>query len=100
MDLIELNNCTFGEYYRKLRIAKGLTLRKFCLENMLDAGNHSKLERGLLPPPRDMETLLFYAQAVECSPSCINDMAYLCKQYYMAELNEEFGYFKNNSEGA
>lgn len=44
---------TFGGYVKRRRIALGKTLRQFCLENNLDPGNHSRLERGRLPPPQE-----------------------------------------------
>ena len=37
-------------------------MRQFCLENGLDAGNVSKIERGILPPPQSREKLEKYAQ--------------------------------------
>jgi transcriptional regulator with XRE-family HTH domain len=52
----------FGEYFRKRRLKIGMTLRQFCLENGLDAGNISKIERGILPPPQSREKLEKYAQ--------------------------------------
>jgi transcriptional regulator with XRE-family HTH domain len=51
----------FGEYFKKKRMATGKTLRQFCLENGLDAGNVSKIERGILPPPQSREKLERYA---------------------------------------
>lgn len=52
---------TFGEFFKQNRIALRKTLRQFCLENNLDPGNISKLERGLLPPPQGSEKLEEYA---------------------------------------
>ena len=43
---------TFGSLFKKRRMALDLTLREFCLQNGLDAGNLSRLERGLMPPPQ------------------------------------------------
>lgn len=51
----------FGEFFKRRRIAIRKTLRQFCIENGLDAGNISKLERGLLPPPQSKEKLEEYA---------------------------------------
>ena len=51
----------FGEYFKASRIAIKKTLRQFCIENGLDPGNISKLERGLLPPPQSREKLEEYA---------------------------------------
>ncbi|MFH1022856.1 MAG: helix-turn-helix domain-containing protein [Planctomycetota bacterium] len=50
----------FGEFFKARRMALGKTLRQFCVENSLDPGNISKLERGLLPPPQH-EKLEAYA---------------------------------------
>ncbi|MBI4680063.1 MAG: helix-turn-helix transcriptional regulator [Nitrospirae bacterium] len=43
----------FGEFFKIKRIEMDKTLRQFCLENGLDPGNISKLERGLLQPPTE-----------------------------------------------
>jgi transcriptional regulator with XRE-family HTH domain len=52
---------TFGEFFKELRIRKGVTLREFCQKYDLDPGNISKLERGGLQPPQDMQKLRDYA---------------------------------------
>lgn len=51
----------FGSFLKEKRIALGLTLRQFCELHSLDAGNLSKVERGLLPPPKSDELLKKYA---------------------------------------
>jgi len=43
---------SFGTFFKKKRLALGMSLREFCLENGLDPGNLSKLERGRLVPPQ------------------------------------------------
>jgi len=55
----------FGEFFKKRRISLGKTLRQFCLDNQLDPGNISKLERGLLPPPQSREKLESYARVLK-----------------------------------
>lgn len=50
----------FGKFFKEKRIALDLTLRHFCEIHNLDAGNVSKIERGILPPPKD-EILKKYA---------------------------------------
>jgi len=52
----------FGGYFKKKRLEIGKTLRQFCLENGLDPGNISKIERGILPPPQSREKLAHYAK--------------------------------------
>jgi transcriptional regulator with XRE-family HTH domain len=42
----------FGEYIKELRISSGLTLRDFSKKMELDAGNWSRVERGILLPPK------------------------------------------------
>lgn len=54
----------FGEYFKKKRIGLGKTLRQFCLENNLDPGNISKLERGILSPPASSAKLAHYAKCL------------------------------------
>lgn len=47
----------FGEFIKERRIARDVTLRKFCQALDLDASNWSKVERGLLSPPQNEEKL-------------------------------------------
>lgn len=48
---------TFGQYVKDLREKSGLSLRQFCRMADLDASNWSKVERGLLPPPKSRQQL-------------------------------------------
>lgn len=54
----------FGTYFRQLRISKGYTLRKFCMEHDFDPGNISKLERGIFSAPKDENKLRDHAKAL------------------------------------
>lgn len=56
---------TFGEYFKQKRISIRKTLRQFCVENSLDPGNISRLERGLMPPPQGSDKLEEYARFLE-----------------------------------
>lgn len=62
---------TFGGYLRHLRLARELTLRAFCEENGFDFGNYSKVERGVLSPPRDEARLEPYRRALRLAPDSI-----------------------------
>jgi transcriptional regulator with XRE-family HTH domain len=42
----------FGEFIKRRRIEKEISLRKFCQLTGYDASNWSKVERGLLKPPQ------------------------------------------------
>ena len=55
---------TFGEFFSAKRKALGKTLREFCRENGFDAGNLSKIERGIQTPPQGKEKRLQYASAL------------------------------------
>ena len=54
----------FGDFFKKKRLEMRKTLRQFCLENGLDPGNISKIERGILPPPQSREKLAHYAKCL------------------------------------
>ncbi len=58
----------FGKFFKQQRIGLRKTLRAFCAENGFDIGNISRLERGLLPPPRAKEKLERYASALRIAP--------------------------------
>ncbi len=53
---------TFGEFFKKKRLEMGLGLREFCEKHGYGAGNISRLERGVLPPPQDQDVLRRYAE--------------------------------------
>ena len=54
----------FGHRVRELRLARGLSLREFCLTHGCDPSNMSKVERGLMAPPQDPEQLKKLAGAL------------------------------------
>jgi transcriptional regulator with XRE-family HTH domain len=47
----------FGEYVKAVRSQNRISLRKFCLELDYDPSNWSKIERGVLPPPKSKSFL-------------------------------------------
>jgi len=47
----------FGQYVKELREKRGLSLREFCRLANLDPSNWSKVERGMLAPPRNRKCL-------------------------------------------
>ena len=55
----------FGDWLRSRRAEIGLGLRNFAQRTRLDPGNLSKYERGVLPPPQDVETLERIATALK-----------------------------------
>jgi transcriptional regulator with XRE-family HTH domain len=58
----------FGDYFRQKRAESGLTLRQFCLQNGLDPGNISRIERGIAAPPQGKELLSKYAGYLNLKP--------------------------------
>lgn len=58
---------TFGEYLRKLREERRLSLRKFCLASGVDPSYHSKIENGIVDPPRDASRFKAFLDALGLS---------------------------------
>ncbi len=54
----------FGSYFEQLRQEQGLTLRMFCKKAACDPANISRMERGLISPPKAREILEKYADAL------------------------------------
>jgi transcriptional regulator with XRE-family HTH domain len=54
----------FGEFIKQIRERQRWGLREFCLENGYDPSNWSKIEREVLPPPRDEAALRVWAKAL------------------------------------
>jgi transcriptional regulator with XRE-family HTH domain len=59
------NHQDFGAFFRARRKALGLSLAEFCRRHQFDKGNISRLERGLVPPPRDQKLLESYAKILK-----------------------------------
>ena len=55
---------TFGSFVKESRLKKGFTLRDFCREMEFDASNWSKVERGVLMPPKSPKVLKKIAQTL------------------------------------
>ena len=58
----------FGEFIKQIRQRQRLGLREFCLANGCDPSNWSKIEREVLPPPRDEDTLRSWARQLGLKP--------------------------------
>jgi transcriptional regulator with XRE-family HTH domain len=55
----------FGENLRRLRLDANLTLRDVCKIVNYDPSNWSKVERGVMAPPKDSEILEGWAKALK-----------------------------------
>jgi transcriptional regulator with XRE-family HTH domain len=58
----------FGVFFRKLREGLGLSLREFCRRSGFDQANVSRLERGLVQPPKSEKVLNAYANGLKLKP--------------------------------
>jgi len=56
---------TFGEFVKECRILRKISLRDFCRKNELDPSNWSKVERGILGPPKSRDTLKNIAKSLD-----------------------------------
>ncbi len=54
----------FGEFFKRKRMELGLTLREFCRKNGFDAGNISRIERGVARAPQGADLRAKYAAAL------------------------------------
>ena len=62
----------FGDFVKFKRLATGLSLRRFCQEHNLHAGNISRIERGIMPPPVNSDLLSHYATALGIIPDSVD----------------------------
>lgn len=82
----------FGEYIKDLRVEKEITLREFCKTVGLDPSNWSKIERGLLAPPKSKEMLGQIASTLrltENSPEYNQLFDYAMIEFIPTELAED-----------
>jgi transcriptional regulator with XRE-family HTH domain len=55
----------FGDFIKDRRLARDLSLREFARRIGEDPSNWSKVERGILPPPKDSKKLNEIAEVLE-----------------------------------
>ncbi|MCI0481695.1 MAG: helix-turn-helix domain-containing protein [Candidatus Dadabacteria bacterium] len=55
----------FGDFVKYLRMEKLLTLREFCRKAEIDPSNWSKIERGILSPPKSKKVLKEIANVLQ-----------------------------------
>lgn len=54
----------FGPFFEEMRHRNKLTLREFCKKAGCDPANISRMERGLVPPPKGRDILKRYASVL------------------------------------
>ena len=59
-----MKNTAFGELVKQIRSEKRIGLREFCIACDCDPSNWSKIERGILSPPKDKDALSKVASAL------------------------------------
>lgn len=57
----------FGEFIKSLRNERDMGLREFCRRLSIDASNWSKIERGVLAPPQNIDKLDQIAEVLNIS---------------------------------
>tara|TARA_B100000745_G_scaffold258183_1_gene181326 strand:+ start:73 stop:426 length:354 start_codon:yes stop_codon:yes gene_type:complete len=63
-----------GEILKNYRKDRGFTLRKFCQVADIDPSNWSKIERGLLEPPKSEEVLTAIGKVLELTTSQLQEV--------------------------
>lgn len=58
----------FGSFIKDIRYRRRTGLREFCLKHGHDPSNWSKMERGVLPPPKDEKILKKWAAQLDIEP--------------------------------
>jgi transcriptional regulator with XRE-family HTH domain len=61
-------NNEFGAFFREIREGLGHSLREFCRRTGFDQANVSRLERGIVPPPKSQKVLISYAKGLRLKP--------------------------------
>lgn len=93
---------SFGLYFRDLRASCGLTLRDYCLKTGRDVGNHSKMERGLIPPPSSVTALKKILGPLTYSTKDFMDLRLIAclywQRHYEEKVKSDFGNLEPEEE--
>jgi transcriptional regulator with XRE-family HTH domain len=96
---MKMKKKTIGEFIRKRRIEKGLTLRRFCLENNLDPAYISRIERDVFIPSKE-GNLEKIAEALGIEKEseewfAFFDLAYVSKGKFPKDLKDNPAFIKS-----
>ena len=67
-------NKEFGVLLKANRESKGLSIREFCRKAKADPSNISKIERGLMNPPKKKEIINRYSYALGLTPAAQTEL--------------------------
>lgn len=81
---------TFGELLKKLRIQKGISLRDASRKCAMDSGNWSKMETGMLPPPKYGADIGDIATILGFSVPDTKMLILFARQWHMERLEARF----------
>jgi transcriptional regulator with XRE-family HTH domain len=81
---------SFGGLLKRYRIEKEKTLRQRVNELGVDAGNYSKLERGILPPPASKKEINKYLVGLGLSPQKKQFIYQAAFNHHLGILQERF----------
>jgi len=62
----------FGEFVKECRMKMNMGLREYCKKYNQDPSNWSKIERGIIPPPKDEKTLELWANQLGIEQNSAN----------------------------
>lgn len=84
----------FGINFKNIRKYRGYTLRKFCVESNIDVGDQSQMERGLLPPPSNIEELRALTKVLNIPEDGVEFIVLkVCAEsYYCDQIKEKYKY--------
>lgn len=63
---------SFGQFIKTIRIEREITLRDFCRRTNLDPSNWSKIERGVMQPPKSRLVLSDIARVLDITEESEN----------------------------
>lgn len=81
---------SFGGWLKSIRIRREMTLRQAAKHHGVDCGNWSKMERGVLDPPkseRKIRLLAFGLGATDVETDILVSTAF---QHHLANLKRDF----------
>ncbi len=86
---------TFGSFIKNKRIEQDLTLREFCNQYGLDAGNISRMENDILPAPTKRSSLEGIAKALKLEENSVEwvqffDLASLSRKEIPEDIVNSF----------
>lgn len=81
---------SFGGWLKRFRAKRDMSMRQTAIKLGYDCGNFSKLERGILPPPKTYAAIKDICDVLEFNETELEMLVSTAYSFHLGKFNERF----------